>query len=77
MFKKETDGLFWIEYSEEKFAQRLYDSIGFLGRNFRHRDSDEFYSLKYFIQRYLSDATLKSFILSINFLQTPLPVFVL
>jgi RecB family endonuclease NucS len=32
-----TDGLFWIEYSEEEFAQLLYDSIGFLGRNFRYR----------------------------------------
>ncbi len=59
LFKKQTDGLFWIEYSEEEFAQRLYDSIGFLGRNFRYRDSEEFYHLKYFIQRYLSSATLK------------------
>jgi len=59
LFKKQTDGLFWIEYSEEEFAQRLYDSIGFLGRNFRYRDSEEFYRLKYFIQRYISDATLK------------------
>jgi len=59
LFKKQTDGLFWIEYSEEEFAQRLYDSIGFLGRNFRYRDSDEFYRLKYFIQRHISDATLK------------------
>jgi len=58
LFKKQTDGLFWIEYSEEEFAQRLYDSIGFLGRNFRYRDSEEFYGLKYFIQRYISDATL-------------------
>jgi hypothetical protein len=58
LFKKQTDGLFWIEYTEEEFAKRLYDSIGFLGRNFRYRDSEEFYSLKYFIQRYISDATL-------------------
>ncbi len=49
LFKKQTDGLFWIEYTEEEFAQRLYDSIGFLGRNFRYRDSEEFYGLKYFI----------------------------
>ncbi len=59
LFKKQTDGLFWIEYTEEEFAKRLYDSIGFLGRNFRYRDSEEFFSLKYFIQRYISDATLK------------------
>ena len=45
LFKKQTDGLFWIEYTEEEFAQRLYDSIGFLGRNFRYRDSEEFYRL--------------------------------
>ncbi len=59
LFKKQTDGLFWIEYTEEEFAKRFYDSIGFLGRNFRYRDSEEFYRLKYFIQRYISDATLK------------------
>lgn len=59
LFKKQTDGLFWIEYTEEEFAKRLYDSIGFLGRNFRYRDSEEFFSLKYFIQRYISDATLR------------------
>jgi len=58
LFKKQTDGLFWIEYTEEEFAQRLYDSIGFLGRNFRYRDSEEFYGLKYFIQRYISAETL-------------------
>ncbi len=59
LFKRQTDGLFWIEYTEEEFAKRLYDSIGFLGRNFRYRDSEEFYRLKYFIQRYISDATLR------------------
>jgi hypothetical protein len=59
LFKKQTDGLFWIEYTEEEFAKRLYDSIGFLGRNFRYRDSEEFFGLKYFIQRYISAATLK------------------
>jgi hypothetical protein len=48
-----------MEYTEEEFAKRLYDSIGFLGRNFRYRDSEEFFSLKYFIQRYLSDSTLR------------------
>lgn len=59
LFKKQTDSLFEMEYSEEEFAKRLYDSIGFLGRNFRYRDSEEFFSLKYFIQRYISDATLR------------------
>jgi hypothetical protein len=59
LFKKQTDGLFWIEYTEEEFAKRFYDSIGFLGRNFRYRDSEEFFDLKYFIQRYISAATLR------------------
>jgi len=59
LFKKQTDGLFWIEYTEEEFAKRLYDSIGLWGEIFRYRDSEEFYGLKYFIQRYISDATLK------------------
>lgn len=30
-----------------------------MGRNFRYRDSEEFFSLKYFIQRYISNATLR------------------
>ena len=59
MFKNQTDDLFEMEYTEEEFAERLYNSIGFIGRNFRYRDSEEFFSLKYFIQRYISDATLR------------------
>jgi hypothetical protein len=59
LFKKQTDCLFEMEYTEEEFAERLYNSIGFMGRNFRYRDSEEFFSLKYFIQRYISDATLR------------------
>ena len=58
LFKEQTDGFFSVEYTEEEFANRFYNSIGFLGRNFRYRDSEEFFSLKYFIQRYISDATL-------------------
>jgi hypothetical protein len=59
MFKTQTDDLFSMEYAEVDFAERLYNSIGFLGRNFRYRDSDTFMNLKYFIQRYISDATLR------------------
>jgi len=59
LFKEQNDGLFSIEYTEDEFADRFYNSIGFLGRNFRYRDSEEFFSLKYFIQRYVSDATLR------------------
>ncbi len=59
LFKMQTDDLFSMEYSEADFAERLYKSIGFLGRNFRFRDSDTFMNLRYFIQRYISDATLR------------------
>jgi len=59
LFKMQTDDLFSMEYTEIDFAERLYNSIGFLGRNFRYRDSDDFMNLKYFIQRYISDATLR------------------
>ncbi len=59
LFKMQTDDLFSMEYEEGDFAERLYNSIGFLGRNFRYRDSDNFMNLKYFIQRYISDATLR------------------
>ncbi len=59
LFKEGTDGMFLMEYTEEEFAQRLYDSIGFLGRNFRYRDSENFLNLQYFLQRYVSDASLR------------------
>jgi len=59
LFKMQTDDLFSMEYTEIDFAERLYNSIGFLGRNFRYRDSDNFMNLKYFIKRYISDATLR------------------
>ncbi len=59
LFKERTDGMFLMEYTEEEFAQRLYDSIGFLGRNFRYRDSENFLNLQYFLQRYVSDAALR------------------
>ncbi|CEG11141.1 hypothetical protein MSIBF_A1210001 [groundwater metagenome] len=42
-----------MEYTEEEFADKLYAAIGFLGRNFRYRDSEEFWNLKYLVQRYL------------------------
>jgi hypothetical protein len=59
LFKERTDGMFLMEYTEDEFAQRLYDSIGFLGRNFRYRDSENFLNLQYFLQRYISDAALR------------------
>jgi hypothetical protein len=53
-----TDGMFEMEYDELTFLIRLYEAIGFLGRNLRYSDSSSFYRLQYFMQRYLSDATL-------------------
>jgi len=50
--------MFEMEYDELTFLLRLYEAIGFLGRNLRYSDSPAFYRLQYFIQRYLSDATL-------------------
>lgn len=58
VFEKMTDGMFGMEYDELAFRLRLYEAIGFLGRNLRYSDSPSFYGLQYFIQRYLSDAIL-------------------
>ncbi len=59
LFKQQTDGMFRMEYNEEEFAERLYEAIGFLGRNLRYRDSERFWNLRYFIQRYVTEATLR------------------
>ena len=59
LFKQQTDGMFDMEYSEDEFAERLYDAIGFLGRNLRYRDSEKFWNLRYFIQRYVTEAALR------------------
>ncbi len=58
IFEKMTDHMFEMEYDELTFRTKLYDAIGFLGRNLRYSDSPSFQGLQYFIQRYLSDATL-------------------
>jgi hypothetical protein len=58
IFEKMTNGMFEMEYDELTFRIRLYEAIGFLGRNLRFSDSPSFYRLQYFIQRYLSDATI-------------------
>ncbi|MCX9076096.1 MAG: hypothetical protein OIN88_15840 [Candidatus Methanoperedens sp.] len=58
IFEKMTDGMFEMEYDELTFRTKLYEAIGFLGRNLRYSDSPSFQGLRYFIQRYLSDATL-------------------
>ncbi len=59
LFRKQTDSMFGIEYSEDEFAEKLYDAIGFLGRNLRYRDSEKFWNLRYFIQRYVTEAALR------------------
>lgn len=66
LFREQTDGMFSMEYDEGEFARRLYDAIGFLGRNFRYRDSDRFRDLHYFVQRYLTEATLRLELRSIH-----------
>ncbi len=58
IFEKMTDDMFEMEYDELTFRTRLYEAIGFLGRNLRYSDSPSFHGLQYFIQRYLSDAAL-------------------
>jgi hypothetical protein len=58
VFDRMTDSMFEMEYDELTFRTKLYDAIGFLGRNLRYSDSPSFQGLRYFIQRYLSDATL-------------------
>lgn len=58
LFKQQTDGMFDMEYSEDEFAERFYEAIGFLGRNLRYRDSEKFWNLRYFIQRYVTEAAL-------------------
>jgi len=52
LFREQTEGMFSIEYTEEEFAERLYEAIGFLGGNFRYRDSERFWNIHYFIQRF-------------------------
>jgi hypothetical protein len=59
LFKQQTDGMFDMEYSEDEFAERLYEAIGFLGRNMRYKDSEKFWNLRYFIQRYVTEAALR------------------
>ena len=53
------DGSFRMEYDETDFTQRLLQSIGFLGRNLRVRDDPSFVSLKHFLRRYTTPATLE------------------
>ena len=59
LFREQTNGLFSLEYTEEEFAERLYSAIGFHGGNFRYRDSERFWNLRYFIQRYLTEQCLR------------------
>jgi len=42
IFEKMTDGMFEMEYDELTFRIRLYEAIGFLGRNLRFSDSPSF-----------------------------------
>ena len=53
------DGSFRMEYGEEAFTERLLAAIGFLGRNLRVRDDPAYASLKHFLRRYVTPATLE------------------
>ncbi len=53
------DGSFRMEYDERDFTERLLLAIGFLGRNLRVRDDPAFVSLKHFLRRYATPATLE------------------
>ena len=43
LFREQTDGMFSIEYTEKEFAEM---AIGFLGGNFRYRDSERFWTIR-------------------------------
>ena len=58
LFNQQTDSMFDMEYTEEEFSERFYEAVGFLGRNLRYRDSEKFWNLRYFIQRYVTEAAL-------------------
>ncbi len=57
-FYQQSDGMFRMNYKVDEYRARLYNSIGFLGRNLRYSDSPAFRGLEYFIHRYLSDEAL-------------------
>ena len=57
-FHRQSDGMLRMNYTEDEYRARLYQSIGFLGRNLRYSDSPDFRGLEYFIHRYLSDQIL-------------------
>jgi len=59
LFREQTEGMFSIEYREEEFAERLYEAIGLLGGNIRYRDSERFWNIHYFSQRYLTEECFK------------------
>jgi hypothetical protein len=58
IFKEECDNMFSIEYTDDEFYLRFYKAIGFLGRNMRYSDSDDFKNLQYFIERYVNEKSL-------------------
>ena len=46
VFREQRNGMFSMEYTEEDFAERLYAAIGYIGRNMRYRDNEEFWNLR-------------------------------
>lgn len=58
VFHEQTEGMFSMTYDESTYADYFYTSIGYIGRNARFREDDDFYHLRYFIKRYLSEASV-------------------
>ena len=57
-FRRQSDGMLRMNYAEGEYRNRLYEVIGFLGRNMRYSDSEAFQGMEYFVLRHLSDEVL-------------------
>ena len=53
-------GAFRFGFGEGDFTERLLLAIGLLGRNFRVRDDQSYLSLRQFLRRYVTPATLET-----------------
>jgi hypothetical protein len=58
VFFEATDYMFEMMHDESTFRKQFYETLGFMGRNFRYRDDERFLPLEYFINRYISEQSL-------------------
>jgi hypothetical protein len=49
VFFETTDYMFKLTYDEDTFSKQFYEALGFMGRNFRFRDDENFLPLEYLI----------------------------